>query len=78
MVDIGNLDDLIKLMFIDEKCGNLKVVIDGVNNNNNNNNHLFGFHVQNTMVLLPNYTNKGKCILIKTFKILSYEQDEVK
>ena len=28
------------------------------NNNNNNNNRLFGFHVQNTMALLPNYTIK--------------------
>ena len=26
---IGNLMDLPKLMFIDEECGNLKVVIDG-------------------------------------------------
>ena len=26
---IGNLKDLLKLMFINEKCGNLKVVIDG-------------------------------------------------
>ena len=47
------------------------------NNNNNNNNNLFGFHVQNTMVL-SNYTIKRKCILLKTFKILSYEQDKVK
>ena len=28
------------------------------NSNNNNNNHLFGFQVQSTMVLLPNYTIK--------------------
>ena len=27
--DIGNLEDFLKLAFIDEKCGNLKVVIDG-------------------------------------------------
>ena len=47
------------------------------NNNNNNNNNLFGFHVQNTMVL-SNYTIKRKCILLKTFKILSYGQDKVK
>ena len=26
---IGNSEDLIKLVFIDEKCGNLKVVVDG-------------------------------------------------
>ena len=26
---IGNLMDLPKLMFIDEECGNLKVVVDG-------------------------------------------------
>ena len=59
---------------------------DNNNNNNNNNNNLFGFHVQSTMVLLPNYTikNKIKCILLKykniskTFKILSRAQDEVK
>ena len=35
------------------------------NNNDNNNNHLFGFHIQSTMVLLPNYTIKRKCILLK-------------
>ena len=27
--DIGNLEELLKVMFIDEKCGNLKVVIEG-------------------------------------------------
>ena len=37
------------------------------NNNNNNNNHhhhhlLFGFHVQSTMVVLPNYTIKKENI----------------
>ena len=56
------------------------------NNNNDDNNNFFGFHVQSTMVLLPNYTikNKIKCILLKykniskTFKILSRVQDEVK
>ena len=26
---IGNLKDLLKAVFIDEECGNLKVVIDG-------------------------------------------------
>ena len=26
---IGNLTDLPRLMFIDEECGNLKVVVDG-------------------------------------------------
>ena len=26
---IGSSEDLIKLVFIDEKCGNLKVVVDG-------------------------------------------------
>ena len=26
--DIGNLEDLLKLVFIDKKCGHLKVVID--------------------------------------------------
>ena len=36
------------------------------NSNNNNNNNLFCFHVQSTMVLLPNYTiKKRKCILLK-------------
>ena len=29
ITSIGNLMDLPKLMFIDEECGNLKVVIDG-------------------------------------------------
>ena len=32
------------------------------NNNNNNKNNLFGFHVQGTMVLLPNYTIKKENI----------------
>ena len=27
--DIGNWDDLLKVVFIDEKCGNLKIAIDG-------------------------------------------------
>ena len=40
------------------------------NNNNNNNNDLFGFHVQSTMVLLPSYTIKRKCILLKYKKTL--------
>ena len=27
-VDIGNLEDLLRVVFIDEECGNLKVVIE--------------------------------------------------
>ena len=43
---------------------------DNNNNNNNNNNinnsNIFGFYVQSTMVLLPDYTiKKRKCILLK-------------
>ena len=34
---IGNLVDLPKLMFIDEECGNLKVVVDGEGLTRNNN-----------------------------------------
>ena len=32
---IGNLVDLPRLMFIDEECGNLKVIIDGGELNRN-------------------------------------------
>ena len=28
--DTGNLDDLLRVVFIDEKCGNLKVVIESL------------------------------------------------
>ena len=28
--DIGNLEDLLRVVFIDEECGNLTVVIDGL------------------------------------------------
>ena len=35
--DIGNLMDLPKLMFIDEECGNLKVVVDNGQFTRNNN-----------------------------------------
>ena len=34
---IGNLVDLPRLMFIDEECGNLKVVVDGGELTRNNN-----------------------------------------
>ena len=34
---IGNLVDLPRLMFIDEECGNLKVVVDGGEQTRNNN-----------------------------------------
>ena len=34
---IGNLMDLPKLMFIDEECGNLKLVVDGGKITRNNN-----------------------------------------
>ena len=27
--DIGNLEDLLRIMFIHEECGNLKVFVDG-------------------------------------------------
>ena len=27
--DIGNLEDLLRIVFIHEKCGNLKVFVDG-------------------------------------------------
>ena len=39
LAGIGNFVDLPRLMFVDEKCGNLKVVVDGgkfaINNNRN-------------------------------------------
>ena len=35
--DIGNIEGLLKLVFIDEKCGNLKVVIDVGELTRNNN-----------------------------------------
>ena len=41
---------------------------DDNNNNNNNNNKLFRFHVQSTMLLLPNYTIKRENVFYKNIK----------
>ena len=38
------------------------------NNNNNNNNKLFGFLVQNAMLLHPNYTIKRENVFYKNIK----------
>ena len=56
--DIGNLEDLLKVVFIDEKCGNLKVVIDA-GELTRNINQKKKLHVLQDLQFVKNATGEG-------------------